>query len=260
MDDATRVLLKILRSHFEQSAELLQAWEGVPRLALMELARPGWPGEDLSKDQKAWLEFEFGKLAKSLFYANDIKSLQRFAQQAVALVLKTAPKKSKAQISKQRLYNLIKVEQLDGYEDSAVASRAAARYMNDQKRTQKNMSYIAAEPDNRLLDLLSLPKSTGAEIPKQDIRGLILKNPLAELLKKATCFAPEVVRPVLGEDLAKHLKPVGFTDKAQKVMLIEVPSSSIAHEMSFRKPEIIKRLKQLKEFEQITDIRFSTLY
>ncbi|MEI6805746.1 MAG: DUF721 domain-containing protein, partial [Myxococcaceae bacterium] len=81
-----------------------------------------------------------------------------------------------------------------------------------------------------------------------------------DLLKQASCFSPDVLKSALGEDFSKFLKPVGFTDKAKKVVLIEVQSSSIAHEMSFRKPEILRRLKKLKEFEQVTDIRFSTVF
>lgn len=257
MDDTTQVLLNVLKSHFESSKELSEAWKTAPTLTLMHLSRPGWPAEFLTRDHKALIGFELQKLAQELFYSSDMKSLLKFAQNAIGLVLRYGSKKSKTQVEKQRLAGLIKVEQLDGQTDQVAASRAAARYLNNKKREQIGKSYVQPDPNNRLLELLSLPKSMGAELPKQDIRALILKNSLADLLKKASCFSPDVLKTVLGEDFSRHLKPVGFTDKAQKTVLIEVKSSSIAHEMSFRKPEILRRLRQLKEFEQVTDIRFS---
>ena len=260
MDDATQVLLKVLKSHFEESVELSSAWKEAPRLALMHLSRPGWPAEFLGRDEKALINFELEKLSRELFYANDMKSLLKFAQNAIGLVLKYGPQKSKLQIEKQRLASLIKVEQLEGQLDHVAATRAAARYLNNKKREQAGKSYIQPDQNNRLLELLSLPKSIGAELPKQDIRGLILKNSLAELLQQASCFSPDVLRPILGDNFSKYLKPVGFADKAKKTILVEVKSSSIAHEMTFRKPEILSRLRRLKEFEQVTDIRFSTGY
>lgn len=260
MDDTTAVLLKVLKSHFEQSKELSEAWKQAPSLTLMHLSRPGWPAEFLTKDHKALIGFELQKLAKELFYSNDMKSLLKFAQNAIGLVLNYASKKSKTHVEKQALASLIRVEQLEGQTDQASAARAAARYLNNKKKEQAGKSYVKPDPGNRLLELLSLSKSMGAELPKQDIRGLILKNSLADLLKKASCFSPDVLSAALGEDFSKVLKPVGFTDKAQKVVLIEVRSSSVAHEMSFRKPEILRRLRQLKEFEQVTDIRFSTVF
>ncbi|MEI6805997.1 MAG: hypothetical protein WCK49_05765, partial [Myxococcaceae bacterium] len=176
MDDTTAVLLKVLRSHFENSKELDQAWKQAPSLALMHLSRPGWPAEFLSRDHKALIGFELEKIAKELFYSNDMKSLLRFAQNAVGLVLKHASKKSKTQVEKQALASLIKVEQLEGQTDQASAARAAARYLNNKRREQSGKSYVQPDPNNRLLELLSLSKSMGTELPKQDIRGLILKN------------------------------------------------------------------------------------
>jgi hypothetical protein len=260
MDDTTQVLLNVLKSHFETSPELSGAWKKAPELTLMHLSRPGWPAEFLTREQKALVFIGLEKLSKELFYSNDMKSLLRFAQNAVALVLKYGPQKSKTRIEKNRLASFIKSEQLDGQPDRVAAARAAARYLNTKKREQAGKSYVPADPGNRLLEILSLPKSMATELPKQDIRGLILKNSLADLIKQASCFSPDILRPILGEDLSKYLKPVGFADKAQKTILIEVKSSAVAHEMTFRKPEIIRRLRQLKEFESVTDIRFQSVY
>lgn len=260
MDDTTQVLLNLLKSHFEGSSELSEAWKKAPELTLMHLSRPGWPAEFLTREQKALVFIGLEKLSKELFYSNDMKSLLRFAQNAVALVLKYGPQKSKTHIEKNRLAGLIKSEQYDGQSDQVAVARAAARYINTKRREQAGKSYVPADPNNRLLEILSLPKSMGTELPKQDIRGLILKNSLAELLKQASCFSPDVLKGVLGEDFAKVLKPVGFTDKAQKTILIEVKSAAIAHEMTFRKPEILRRLRRLKEFELVTDVRFTSVY
>ncbi|MEI6791550.1 MAG: hypothetical protein WCK42_10255, partial [Myxococcaceae bacterium] len=196
MDDTTQVLLKVLKSHFEQSEELGKAWEDASRLTLMHLSRPGWPAEYLDKASKALIQIELQKLSKELFYANDMKSLLKFAQKAIGLVLKHAPQKSGTWVETERLKSFIRVELLEGQDDQNAARRGAARFLNNKKSQHVGKSYIAADPNNRLLELLSLPKSVGAELPKQDIRGLILKNSLAELLQKASCFSPDIIKPI----------------------------------------------------------------
>jgi hypothetical protein len=191
-----------------------------------------------------------------LAYANDMKSLLHFAQQAIAKVMIRVPNHSKTVLEQRHLAGLIQMERSLGETDSMAAARAAAKYFQTKRREHAGKTYVAPDPDNRLAQILSLPKSIGAELPKQDIRGLILKSPLADLLKQAACFAPEVLKPILGEELFSKIKPVGFGDKMHKTVLIQVESSSMAQEMSFRKLDILNRLKRLKEFEQVADLRF----
>lgn len=260
MDDATQVLLKLLRTHFEQSAELGEAWKDAPRVVLLHLSRPGWPAEFLDKDRKGLIHIELQKIAKELFYANDMKSLLKFAQQAVGLVLQYSPRRSDEWLQKQQLKQFIQMEQLEGRRDKTAALRGAVRYLNGKKRETAGKFYVPADPDNRLLELLSLPKSLGAQLPKEDIRGLILKNSLADLLKQVSCFSPDIIKSALGEDLSRKLTVVGFFDRAKQTLLVKVKSAAMAHEMSFQKPEILRRLNQIKEFEGVTDIRFSTAY
>ncbi len=256
MDETTGALLKVLRAHFEKSKVLGDAWQGAPALTLMHLTRPGWPGENLKPLQKQALLKELIPIASQLAYANDMKSLLNFAQQAIAKVMIRLPNHSKTVLEQRHLAGLIQAERALGEDDQAAASRAAAKYFQTKRREHRGKTYIPADPNNRLAQILSLPKSIGAELPKQDIRGLIMKSPLADLLKQAACFAPEVLKPVLGEELFSKIKPVGFGDKQQRTILIQVESASVAHEMSFRKLDILGRLKRIKEFEQVSDLRF----
>ncbi|MES2504406.1 MAG: DciA family protein [Myxococcota bacterium] len=257
MDDTTTVLLKVLRSHFEASPSLDAAWQSAPSLALMHLSRPGWPAEFLKAEQKRQISTELTKLALQLKHSNHLKILLQFVQQSIALVLQFASTKSKTQLEKQRLMGFIRSEQMEGQTDEAAAARGAARFLQSKRREHRDKVFIDPNEQDRLLEILSLPKSMGAQLPKQDIRGLILKSPLAALLKQASCFSPEIMKRAFGEEWLKHIQPVGFADKTQKTILISVKSSSVAHEMSYRKAEIIRRLHQIKEFEQVSDVRFT---
>lgn len=257
MDDATRVLLHVLKSHFEQSQTLAEAWQEAPRVAMTHISRPGWPGSELRLEQKKLIEQQLRKFSEPYVYSNELKSLLRFAQQAVALVVKLTQNKSETELQKQRLVGLIKSEQMEGQTGDVAAARAAARFMQIKRREQRGKTYVGPDKDNRLLEILSLPKSIGAELPKQDIRGIILKSSLADLLKQASCFSPDVLKSILGDELYRQVKPIGFADRMQKIILIQVPSASVAHEMSFRKMELLMRLHQLKEFSDVSDIRFS---
>lgn len=257
MDDATSSVLNLLKSHFEQSKTLSKAWEQAAHRTMTHLSRPGWPAESLRLEQKKLITQVLNSQAKELSYSNDMKSLLKFAQHAVALVIKQISSKSKTELEKQRLMGFIKAEQLGGQVGEVAATRAAARFLQSKRRDHRGKIFVEPDQDNRLLEILSLPKSIGAELPKQDIRGLILKSSLAQLLRRASCFSPELLKSVLGEEFLRHLKPVGFSDKDQKTLLIAVKSSSVAHEMSFRKMELLRRLHKIKEFEQVTDLRFT---
>lgn len=257
MDDATRTVYKILKRHFEQSETLLEAWKEAARLAVTELSRAGWPGEELTRDQRAWVRFELERVAQDLSYASDAESLLKFSQLAMASMARLAPKKPTKQREKQRLIDYVKSESLKSGPSEVGAVRAATRYWKHQKQKEQETTYIPPQPENRLLDLLSLPKQAGARLPKQDLRGLILKSSLSELLLKASCFVPELWRPVLGSELSQKMKLVGFFDRGNRVILAEVSSSSVAHDLAFRKPEILARLRKIREFEHVNDLRFS---
>src|SRR3989338_371634 len=179
MDDVTQVLLKVLRTHFEDSGELEAAWREAPRITVMHLSRPGWPAEFLDKDHKALIQMELQKLAKRLLCMSDMKSLLEFAQCAVGLVLRHVPWQGDSELERERLKSYIRVEQFEGHDDQTAVTRAAARLWNYKKKQYAGKSYIPANPNNPLLEILSLPKSVGAQLPKQDIRALILKSPLA---------------------------------------------------------------------------------
>ena len=258
MDDASQSVLRVLRNHFERSRLLQEAWRCAPEVAIRHLCRSGWPGESLRETQKKQIIKELSPLASSLAYANDMKSLAQFAQKTVLHLLTQVSSKSRTEIETGRLVGFIKAEQHRGERGETAATRAAARFLQQKRRAHKQTTYIAPNQYGHLQELLSLPKSTGTELPKQDIRGLILKSSLSGLLQKASCFAPEVLRPVLGDMLFRQIKPVGFADQTQKSILIQVESSAIAHEMLFRKLEILKRLQQIPEFRQVNDLRFVT--
>ena len=188
-----------------------------------------------------------------------MNNLLKFAQHAVALIIGRNSPRSPASFEKRRLMDFITAEQMAGHTGEVSAMRAAARLYQTKRNEQRGKFFVKPDQNNRLLELLSLPKSIGAELPKQDIRGLILKSSLAGLLKQASGFSPDILKSVLGEEWLKHVKPIGFTDDTQKTILFAVKSPSVAHELSFRKHEILSRLRKIREFKEVTDIRFKAV-
>src|SRR3989338_595309 len=158
MDDATQGLLKVLRAHFEDSHELAVAWDEAPRVALMHLSRPGWPAEFLDKDRKAPIQMELQKLANRLLHKNDMSSLLEFAQSAVRLVLKQIPWKGDSEFERERLESFIRAEQFHGHDEQTAVARGAVRFFNYKKERRVGKFYVPADPSNRLLEILSLPK------------------------------------------------------------------------------------------------------
>ena len=50
---------------------------------------------------------------------------------------------------------------------------------------------------------------------------------------------------------------VGFTDGFGKRVLVEVKSSSEMQEVALRKQELLRRLRKVRGFENVVDVRFS---
>jgi len=50
---------------------------------------------------------------------------------------------------------------------------------------------------------------------------------------------------------------VGFADRFGKRVLVEVKSSSETQEVALRKQELLRRLRKVRGFENVVDVRFS---
>ena len=78
---------------------------------------------------------------------------------------------------------------------------------------------------------------------------------LADTLREASAFRPDVLRSVLG-DFWDIGQPVGFVDQNKSILLFRVSNSADAQELMFQQSEIIKRLRSLPGFENIKKVRF----
>jgi hypothetical protein len=276
IEESAQALVQLLTEHFASSRDGL-AYKKATLICMTHLCRPGWPGFYLSKVEKVEATKEIEGLSRSLYYAHDKNALVLFSKGAARAIVNRVPttryinldKKFKGQGNPhfKKLSAIVKAELLASQDNASAVLRAATRIFQEEKRHKRNSFYVENASNDLLSAVLSLPKTQRAELPKQDLRAHILRcdstkqlseqgTPLVELLRQAAPFLPRLMCEALGEELYARCKPVGYADRFGKVLLVEVDSSSSAHEMSFRKNEILARLKKVKGLETISDIRF----
>ena len=135
-------------------------------------------------------------------------------------------------MDQERLKQLIELERVHGLSDEIIMQRVAARLWQEKQHGSKNTF-------------------------DQSAKAWMLKsNLMKDLMQQSSGFAADPLQRALGPELFSKLKPVGFADKMRKVVLLQVSSSSLAHELSFRKIEILKRLREIQFFGQAIDLRF----
>jgi hypothetical protein len=81
-------------------------------------------------------------------------------------------------------------------------------------------------------------------------------NPkLNQILKLAAFFSEESLINILGSELYKIAKPIGYADKKRTTILIKASSSANMQEIYYRKKEILSILKQTSCFNNIERIK-----
>lgn len=255
LDETSESLVQVLQEFFLTARHGDNSWKHVAHICLIHLCRPGWPGAGLSPVRRLELGQELTKLSRALFYSKDKASLIMFAKAAVQAVAKKLPSKPETK-PLARMTAIIHSELLSGRGSVEVATRAAARVFSDEQRQKRQTVDVNLAKNDPLRDVLAIPKSSTARLPKTDLRALMLRCDLTSLLHEATPFASKTMRETLGDELFAKCKPLGFGDRFSKTVLLEVNSSSIAHEMLFRKNEILNRLRRIPSLSKISDIRF----
>lgn len=153
----------------------------------------------------------------------------------------------------------------EGYPQNNVAQKAAL--ILHKKRKKLHNSYINEEflEKHPLKNILSLPSKEA--LAKEDIRYKLLhlknsthikdnKNKLYQVLAKASAFCVSNIHKLLGDELFSLCRPLGFVDKNETLVLIEVVNSTILYKLTYRKLEIINLLKKDDAFSNAKNIKF----
>lgn len=136
--------------------------------------------------------------------------------------------------------------------------RAVTRALREKRRSHGHKR-VPLDDGDPLRVVLDVPARGPARLPKNDIRMRIAEasnNTLfGQALRQAARFSEELLRPVLGEDIWAIGRPVGFSDKKETRVLVEVKSALLAHEMQLRSQELVHRLQAVKGFEGVVGVK-----
>lgn len=270
--ESAEAVFKLLLDFFSTHSNTRSSFEKAVFDTLFFLCRPGWPGDTLTEPLKKEAMNKLLHAGQALYYSKSDDTLRLFAKNASKIVVSLMPpKKITAEKSTKLsqindISTLIKATHLETFEDKKTAVAKAVFRMYHSGKPKKSSSTVPTlEANNPLRIVLGLPKSQKIALPNSDMRTIILKCtkgnskknevPLMSLLQKAAPFSPRILQSIMSVDLYKRFKPVGYFDQKCQIILVEVTSSSDAYELTFRKAELLKTLKVVPGFENITDIR-----
>lgn len=265
-DDAVRVLLAALRRRVDDgrfSAEV------AAETALAQLLRAGGPGAQLGAIDRAALREAVAALARPLATTGPMpRALLAFARDAVqATTALRRPYRHPGAALEQRIDDdtatlaraALWAEATRGRGDDDLVRRAVTRALREKKRGRRGHVTVDVPDDDPLRALLHLPSRGRVWLPKNDLRariaGTAAGTPFGAALQQAARFAEEVVRGALGEELWALARPVGFADRAETRVLVEVASSAAAHEAQLRSREIVATLRTLPGLARVKGIR-----
>jgi hypothetical protein len=149
-------------------------------------------------------------------------------------------------------------------DDESTVRRATTRALREKRRSYQGTARVDVREADPLRGLLDLPAEGAVRLPRNDVRVHLTRsrnrdgspNLLPDLLRRAARFSERALRPALGEELWGLCRPVGFAGRGERLVTVQVDSSSLAHEVSLRKRELIRRLNAVPGFEKVRDVRF----
>lgn len=263
IDETTAVVVRALRHALERGRF---SSDTAADVALVQLLRPGGPAKSIG--DKRHLEEIVHKLARTIDTAEPApRVLLAFARSCseAAWALATTPRHPGARIdlaARESVRSLAKAalyaEATQSKDSEDHVRRAVTRALKERKRT-RGVTRLPLEDGDPLRVLLDVPARGRVALPKQDVRARIAHaangTALGGVLRQAARFAEEVVRPVIGEELWALCRPVGFADKAETRVLVEVRSAMVAHEVQLRSQELVHRLQLLTPFARLQGVK-----
>lgn len=274
LDDTTRHLARVLRHAVERGAPAAKLVE----LSLVQLCRPERPGSRLSAPGRARLREALEVLV--LHVEDPIRwiAIERYARAASEVVITLVPRArhpgaalaTRLDSSRKLAEAAVWAERGLAHDDEDLVRRAVTRGLRERRRGFRGKTTLAVGAGDPLRGLLDLPSEGSVVLARHDLRTHLLrtsvraqrnKDPtqmgLVPLLRRVARFSEAVLRPGIGDDLWALCRPVGFADKAETRVLVEVLGSVFAQEVALRKNELLHRLRLVDGFALVKDVRFA---
>ncbi len=255
-----RHLVRVLRRRIDD-VERPITQESAAAVAFMQVCRKERPGGALGIDARERLRADVDALAQSFDPARQ-QSVVAFAKAVAESAVRAMP--ARASVNERVVSNnnralatsAVRAEMLGAESNEEIVRRAALRMFREKRRGRIGHRTLHLDETDPLKDLLDLP-SSHASLLRQDIRHVMAKGKVGDVLREAARFSDVTLRDVLGEELWALGRPVGFADGRQRQVLIEVESDAVAHALSMRRGEILSRLRAAPGLDGISDIRFA---
>ncbi len=223
----------------------------IAKVTLIQICRHVGTNNLLCASKKNEIICSIEKLAKPLFYSINQGELNQFsflcAKSFIAALsvnnIKTIKRRFYQPTLKDNLETIIRKELIFGANPANALQVAAKSMLFESKKKQ------------------ALREQSQWSLQKNDIKKIMnnLKGKntsvFSKLIRKSLIFTKEFLEPKMGLALYQVFRPVGFGDKNNALLLVEVSSSIAAHEFSFRKPELIATIKKVPGFENVQKIR-----
>lgn len=156
---------------------------------------------------------------------------------------------------KRELLDAVKRELLFTNDREEAVRRATLRLYKQRKNGARGANGPGFDINHPLAQLFDAPAGKRPKATRHDIK-LHLTRQDTTLFKKALPFAPQLWQQALGDDMSAWVKPLGFADRHEQVVLIEVDSAARAHDLSFYKAELLYRIRTIEGLEHVRDFRF----
>jgi hypothetical protein len=155
-----------------------------------------------------------------------------------------------------------------GHSEPVALMRAAQSLRSEEINNKDALKRAQKISNHPLASALEILNTSHAKVAKEDIRNKLLnlkrftnkfnshEGKLFNILKKAQSFSLSHLHALLGDELFYRCRPLGFLDKNDLTIVIEVPSSAHLHELSYRKQDILRALKQDDHFRKARFIKF----
>lgn len=255
-----RHLVRVLRRRIDD-VERPISQESAAAVAFMQVCRKERPGGTLGIEARERLRADVDALSHQ-FDPTRQQSVVAFAKAVAESAVRAVP--ARASVNARVVSNnqralatsAVRAEMLGAESNEEIVRRAALRMFREKRRGHIGHRTLHLDDTDPLKDLLDLP-SSHASLLRQDIRHVLAKGKVGDVLREAARFSDVTLRDVLGEELWALGRPVGFADGRQRQVLIEVESDAVAHALSMRKGEILSRLQSAPGLDAIRDVRFA---
>lgn len=235
----------LLKKHYSVAA--------LAELTMMQMSRPGWPISFISPQKHRDLFPQISQLSDILYTSPSAQAIQEFADSVAHLLVANIPEVVITEVNyseNEAIERNIKFFLEAGCSPEQAVLRASAGISkaalklksknSDTKMTQKTIKTVMAKMLHR------------SNAPEQSALGRILND-------NVLLSGPETLK-ALGNELYTLCQPMGFSDDKRQVLIMKVASAASAYNARFRTGEILSRLKRLKGFENLREVRFQMVF